>query len=72
MTARFDRAFAKASRANLAVSVGFLLATSASPSAARASPEQRRARTPDVGRPCTGEIPNVTATTAGRKSFPAP
>jgi hypothetical protein len=33
MTARFERAWAKASRANLAASVGFLLALSGSQSA---------------------------------------
>jgi hypothetical protein len=45
MTARFDRAWAKASRANLAASVGFLLALSASRSASAVltTPEQRRA-----------------------------
>ena len=65
MTARFDRAWAKASRANLAASVGFLLAFSASQSAsaAPATPEQRRACTPDVYRLCPGEIPNVRAIT---------
>ena len=61
VTARFDRAWAKASRANLAASVGLLLALSASRSAALATPEQRRARTPDVYRLCAGEIPNVRA-----------
>ena len=59
MTARFDRAWAKASRANLAASVGLLRALSASRSAALATPEQ--ARTPDVYRLCAGEIPNVRA-----------
>jgi hypothetical protein len=44
MTARFDRAWAKASRANLAASVGFLWALSASQSASAL---------------CRGEIPNV-------------
>ena len=65
MTARFDRAWAKASRANLAASVGLLLALSASRSAsgALATPEQRRARTPDVYRLCPGESPNVRAIT---------
>ena len=50
MTARFDRAWAKASRANMAASVGFLLAQSPSrsASAAPATPEQRRARPPDA------------------------
>jgi len=65
MRARFVRAWAKASRANLAASVGFLLAlsTSHSASAALATPEQRRACTPDVYRLCAGEIPNVRAIT---------
>ena len=65
MRARFERAWAKASRANLAASVGFLLAlsTSHSASAALATPEQRRACTPDVYRFCAGEIPNVRAIT---------
>jgi hypothetical protein len=63
MRARFERTWAKASRANLAGSVGFLLALSAShsASAALATPEQRRACTPDVYRLCPGEIPNVRA-----------
>ena len=65
MTAKFARCWAKASRANLAGAVGFLLALSAphSASAALASPEQRRAFTPDVYRLCPGEIPNVRAIT---------
>lgn len=65
MTAKFQRAWAKASRANLAGTVGFLLALSAShsASAALASPEQRKACTPDVYRLCPGEIPNVRAIT---------
>lgn len=65
MRARFERTWAKASRANLAASVGFLLAMSAShsASAALATPEQRRACTPDVYRLCPGEIPNVRAIT---------
>ena len=65
MRARFERAWAKTSRANLAASVGFLLAMSASHSASAglATPEQRRACTPDVYRLCAGEIPNVRAIT---------
>ena len=65
MTARFNRAWAKASRANLLASVGLLLTplASRSASAARAAPEQRRARTPDVYRLCAGEIPNGRAIT---------
>lgn len=63
MTARFARSWAKASRANLAGAVGFLLTVSAShsASAALATPEQRKACTPDVYRLCRGEIPNVRA-----------
>jgi len=55
MRARFERAWAKASRANLAASVGFLLAlsTSHSASAALATPEQRRA----CSRTSTGFVP---------------
>ena len=65
MTAKFQRAWAKASRANLAGTLGFLLAWSAShsASAALASPEQRKACTPDVYGLCPGEIPNVRAIT---------
>jgi len=65
MRARFERTWAKASRANLAASAGFLLAlsTSHSASAALATPEQRRACTPDVYRFCAGEIPYVRAIT---------
>jgi len=53
MTARFERAWAKASRANLAASVGFLMTLSASQStsAARAKPAQRSSRTPDSENP---------------------
>ena len=66
MTSRFAQTWAKASRANLAGAVGFLLAISASHSAlaALATPEQRRACTPDVYRLCAGEIPNVRAITS--------
>jgi hypothetical protein len=65
MRARFAHSWAKASRANLAATVGFLMAVSASQSAsaALATPEQRRACTPDVYRLCPGEIPNVRAIT---------
>lgn len=66
MTARFARTWAKASRANLAASVSFLLALSASHSASAslATPEQHKACTPDVYRLCPGEIPNVRAITS--------
>ena len=65
MTAKFARAWARTSRANLAGTVGFLLALSASQSASAtlATPEQRRACTPDVYRLCPGEIPNARAIT---------
>ena len=64
MQARFARSWAKASRANLAGTVGFLLALTASQTAsAQGTPEQRRACSPDVYRLCPGEIPNVRAIT---------
>ncbi len=52
MTARFYRVWTKASRANLAASVGLLLTrpTSPSGSAAAATPAQRGASTLDVYR----------------------
>jgi hypothetical protein len=49
MTARFDRAWAKASRANLAASVSFMRPLSASQSACAAL--------------CRGEIPDVRVIT---------
>ena len=62
MTARFARTWTN--RANLAGAVGLLLlAGSHSASAELATPEQRRACTPDVYRLCAGEIPNVRAIT---------
>jgi 20S proteasome alpha/beta subunit len=65
MRARFERAWAKASRANLAASVGVLLALSKSHSAAAAlaSPQRRQACMPDVYCLCAGEIPKVRALT---------
>ncbi|MDO9562888.1 MAG: hypothetical protein Q7J60_14820 [Bradyrhizobium sp.] len=65
MRARFARTWAKTSRANIAGAVGVLMAVSASQSAsaALATPEQRKACTPDVYRLCAGEIPNVRAIT---------
>ena len=62
MTARFNRRWAVASRANLALALTLLTAGSAL--TAPGTPEQRRACTPDVYRPCPGEIPNVRAITA--------
>jgi hypothetical protein len=53
-------------RASLALTLGLLLALFAagSASAEPGTPEQKRARTPDVYRLCPGEIPNVRAITA--------
>ena len=62
MTARFNRRWAVASRANLAFALSLLTAGSAL--AAPGTPEQRRACTPDVYHLCPGEIPNVRAITA--------
>jgi hypothetical protein len=62
MTARFNRRWAVASRANLALALSLLTAGSAL--AAPGTPEQRRACTSDVYRLCPGEIPNVRAITA--------
>jgi hypothetical protein len=62
MTARFRRRWALASRANLALAL--TLVTTGSASAALATPEQKKACTPDVYRLCAGEIPNVRAITA--------
>lgn len=61
MTARFNRRWALASRANLALALTLVTAGSALP--APGTPEQRRACTPDVYRLCPGEIPNVRAIT---------
>jgi hypothetical protein len=53
-------------RATGAFALGLVLALAASGSALAdlATPEQRRACTPDVYRLCAGEIPNVRAITA--------
>jgi hypothetical protein len=63
MKARFARF---SNRAHPAVALGLLLALFAirSASAELATPEQKRACTPDVYRLCAGEIPNVRAITA--------
>jgi hypothetical protein len=52
--------------ANIVSALGlfFALATAGSARADLATPEQRRACTPDVYRLCAGEIPNVRAITA--------
>jgi hypothetical protein len=65
MRARFARSWARTNRAHLAGAAAMLLALSAShsASAALATPEQRKACTPDVYRLCPGEIPNVRAIT---------
>ena len=60
MTARFNRRWALASRANLALALTLL--TTGSALAAPGTPDQRRACTPDVYRLCP--VPNVRAITA--------
>ena len=62
MKARFRGSWALASRANLALAL--TLFTTASALADLATPEQKRACTPDVYRLCPGEIPNARAITA--------
>jgi hypothetical protein len=66
MKARFSRVSAGAGRAHLAAAFGLLLAQFAAGSASAdiATPEQKRACTPDVYRLCAGEIPNARAITA--------
>ncbi|MEO8318768.1 MAG: hypothetical protein ABI561_10640 [Bradyrhizobium sp.] len=67
MKARFARSAAPLGRARRASTLGFLLTLLAtgSASAQQGSPEQRKARMPDVHRLCAGEIPNATAMTTG-------
>jgi hypothetical protein len=62
MKARFKRRWALATCANLALALTMFAASSAH--ADLATPEQKRACTPDVYRLCAGEIPNVRAITA--------
>ncbi|MDB5639596.1 MAG: hypothetical protein JWP51_4504 [Bradyrhizobium sp.] len=62
MKARFKGCWARASRANLALAL--TLFTSGAALADIATPEQKKACTPDVYRLCAGEIPNVRAITA--------
>jgi hypothetical protein len=62
MKAGFKRRWAAASRAHLALAL--TLMTTGSALADLATPEQKRACTPDVYRLCAGEIPNVRAITA--------
>lgn len=59
-------ASAVARRANLALVLGLLAALAAAglARAELATPEQKKACTPDVYRLCAGEIPNVRAITA--------
>ncbi len=66
MKARFPGVSAGPGRAHLAAAFGLLLAQFAAGSASAdiATPEQKRACTPDVYRLCAGEIPNVRAITA--------
>jgi hypothetical protein len=53
-----------ASRARMALALGLCLAFATTARADIATPEQKRACTPDVYRLCAGEIPNVRAITA--------
>jgi hypothetical protein len=62
MKARFKGRWALASRAHLALALTLFTASSAL--ADLATPEQKKACTPDVYRLCAGEIPNVRAITA--------
>ena len=65
MKASVVRLAAFKSRARRASTLGLFLSLFASGSAfAVGTPEQRKARTPDVYRLCAGEIPNVRAITA--------
>lgn len=66
MKAKSVRSPDTAGRPNLALALGLLLAlvTTGSALADLATPEQKKACTPDVYRLCAGEIPNVRAITA--------
>jgi hypothetical protein len=66
MKAMFARFSGVSGRVNPAVALGLLLALGATApaAAALATPEQKKACTPDVYRLCAGEIPNVAAITA--------
>jgi hypothetical protein len=66
MKAIFKGLFGVPGRPHVAPALGllFALSTAGSALAALATPEQRRACTPDVYRLCPGEIPNVRAITA--------
>ena len=65
MKARFARSVAPLGRTHRASTVGFLLTLlAAGPASAHGTPDQRRARAPDVYR-VAGEIPNAGSITAG-------
>jgi hypothetical protein len=66
MKASFARFWTMVTGVNpaLALGLGLALFTAGSASADLATPEQRRACTPDVYRLCAGEIPNVRAITS--------
>jgi hypothetical protein len=66
MKTSFTGSWVLASRANLALALGLVLALLSAGAALAdlATPEQRRACTPDVYRLCAGELPNVRAITA--------
>jgi hypothetical protein len=66
MNVRLNDSVAPAKRARLVLALGFLFGLFATNSAFAelATPEQKRACTPDVYRLCAGEIPNVKAITA--------
>jgi hypothetical protein len=66
MNVRFTLPSVPTNRTRLALAFGFLFGLFATGSALAepATPEQKRACTPDVYRLCAGEIPNVKAITA--------
>jgi hypothetical protein len=66
MNTRFAFYPAKAGRVRLASGIALILTLAAAGSARAdlATPEQKRACTPDVYRLCAGEIPNVRAITS--------
>ncbi|MEO8318771.1 MAG: hypothetical protein ABI561_10660 [Bradyrhizobium sp.] len=66
MMAGFNAARVSSRHARVALALGLFagLFTVGQASADLATPEQRRACTPDVYRLCAGEIPNVRAITA--------
>ena len=66
MNVRLNASSAPAQRACLVLAFGFLFGLFATNAALAelATPEQKRACTPDVYRLCAGEIPNVKAITA--------